>query len=291
MARILRAPAQCTALAKSGKRCGITSECSMKDANGNLVCQPLRNGGKRCSFHLEIFSRCPARVVDPIVFYLDFETSGLSVTRDHIVEIGVLEHTTEAIYSTVVCPPTFPATTETPVHGIAEDELKQGPDFHEAFRRMVAFVEACAAMSVRDMSDSSDDEFAAVALLKESPPSIVIIAHNGFKFDMPILLSSCWRGGISLMALEKWAFADSLDIARAVDFDHGGCVKLQCLFHYLHGHDRRLQAHRALDDCRALRMVLNTLAEVLGVDARDIVRRFAVGIDICATSAELNVLH
>lgn len=73
----------------------------MKDAAGRLVCEPLQRGGKRCSFHLELFNRVRAVVENPLLFYLDSETTGLSV-RDHIVEIGVLEHASAAAYSTVV---------------------------------------------------------------------------------------------------------------------------------------------------------------------------------------------
>ena len=193
--RILRAPVQCVAHTKSGKRCGITADCTMKDKAGTLVCEPLCRGSKRCTFHLEIFARAPVIVEDPIVFYLDFETTGLSVTRDHIVEIGVLEHTTQAIYSTVVCPPSFPTSTEPPVHGISDEELKQGPEFRVAFARMAAFLENCANMAVRDLVDSSDEEF-GLPILKESPPSIVIVAHNGllgrmFLFSSLLLCYCC----------------------------------------------------------------------------------------------------
>ena len=179
MARFLRAPIQCTAQTKAGKRCGITTECSMKDSAGHLVCEPLRRGGKRCTFHLDIFACLATTVEDPIVFYLDFETTGLSVTHDHIVEIGVLEYTTHAVYSTVVCPPVFPTNAEPTVHGIVEEELKLGPGFQQAFERMTAFLEGCVPMAVRDLSDSSDDEFGAETALKENSPSIVIVAHNG----------------------------------------------------------------------------------------------------------------
>ena len=101
------------------------------------------------------------------------------MTYDHIVEIGVLEHATQAVYSTVVCPPVFSSGDVEPVHGISDEELKQGPDFKSAFRRMTSFLENIIVMAVQDMSDSSDDDFGAQPALKEQPPQIVIVAHNG----------------------------------------------------------------------------------------------------------------
>ena len=115
-----RIPLQCAGVTRSGKRCGITTDCNMKDSHGLLVCEPLKNGSKYCKLHLQVFCTRPSHIEDPLLFYLDFETTGLDILRDHIVEIGVLCETSEC-FSTVVRPPIFGDGPN--VHGIEEDEL------------------------------------------------------------------------------------------------------------------------------------------------------------------------
>ena len=71
----------------------------MKD-NGRLVCEPLLNGGKFCLYHTVIFTHFHVKVDDVIVVYLDFETTGLDVMKHNIVEIGLVEHSSSAVFST-----------------------------------------------------------------------------------------------------------------------------------------------------------------------------------------------
>ena len=149
----------------------------MKDPNGRLACKSMKHGVGFCTIHLQLFNTKPAWVEDPLLFFLDFETSGLDVLTDHIVEIGVLcEHS--EIFSTVVCPPVFrdgPA-----VHGIAQEELSEGPSFTQAFHRLFRFCQNLAEQSVIEGHVSEEDEEeTAPSVLKERPPDIVVIAHNG----------------------------------------------------------------------------------------------------------------
>ena len=67
-----------------------------------------------------------------------FRCRGLDVLSHAIVEIGVLDEITSAVFSTVVRPPVLPSEDEGPaVHGISAQELTDGPVFGEAFRRLV----------------------------------------------------------------------------------------------------------------------------------------------------------
>ena len=116
-------PKQCNGVTKQGCRCSITSDCELKDSSGARVSDPLLHGGARCLFHTEIFTYCPCVVTDGLVFFLDFETTGLNVLKHHIVEIAVLSQC-NAVFQTVVCPPLFSA--EPGVHGIHDDELREG---------------------------------------------------------------------------------------------------------------------------------------------------------------------
>jgi len=145
----------------------------MKDSHG-LVCEPLKNGGKYCRLHLQLFCTKPAYVEDSLLFYFDFESSGLNILEDYIVEIGMLcEH--DECFSTVVCPPKFGDGPN--VHGIDDEELREGPSFSEAFWRLYRFCENIAECAV--FADESSEDEASPLILKDTPPDIVIIAHNG----------------------------------------------------------------------------------------------------------------
>ena len=73
-----------------------------------------------------------------------------------------------------------------------------------------------------------DDELVPLRF-KESPSEVVPVAHNGYKFDFPFLLSECQRNGLDWGEVSKsWRFVDTLDIVRAIDLEvFGGCQKLQ----------------------------------------------------------------
>ena len=76
-------------------------------------------------------------------------------------------------------------------------------------------------------------------------PRVILVAHNGFKFDFPMLLSQCMRLRVSSDGLAKCYFVDTLTMLRAVDASvHGGCVKLQCMLR-VSGDGDPLRAHRA----------------------------------------------
>ena len=100
-------------------------------------------------FHLQLFVTEPGCAAEPIIAYLDFETTGLSVARDHIVEIWLLEHGSAAAFSTVVCPPTLPSVGPS-VHGLSDEELERGPNFRVAYHRMVAFLDGFVNRAVDD---------------------------------------------------------------------------------------------------------------------------------------------
>ena len=151
--------------------------------------------------------------------------------------------------------------------------------------------------------------------LKESPPAVVLVAHNGLKFDFPILFVEMLRCGIGLEPCERWYFVDTLHLFRAVDADlTGGCVKLQCLLTRLRASDGGLQAHRALDcrrnlslpldcplpnsgnvfhqqdDCFALRGVTQHLAASLGVSVFAVLFPHCVSLDKDATLVALSCM-
>ena len=203
---------------------------------------------------------------------------------EYIVEIGLLDHGSGAVFSTVVKPPRMPGDEPT-VHGIPPEELRHGPGFAEAFSRMVQFLTDSVEMALAEATDSSGEELAGPAM-PEQPPGILIAAHNGFSFDVPLLLVECLRSAIGLELLENWLWVDTLHVLRAAE-DPGACVKLQCS-RTRHGVTEGEHAHRALDDCLALRGVCQAIADRHGVSVARLSMPFSVALDKDSTLLQLS---
>ena len=143
--------------------------------------------------------------------------------------------------------------------------------------------------------DSEDDEHIATAMKPDL--DIVIVSHNGQKFDFPFLLSECMRAGIGSGAMAAWVYVDTLDVLRAVDsvgdcrklHSVGDCRKLQCAFRSCSG-SPDLRAHRALDDCLALGCVVRHVCESLGVTPSMLLGHFANRLDEVSTCLGLSAL-
>jgi DNA polymerase III epsilon subunit-like protein len=279
-----RQDAQCNGLTKQGLRCSITSASSMVDSIGRLVAEPLRRGGSHCLFHATWFYARPSVVMDPLLCFFDLETTGLNLASDSIVEIGLWVPGTAA-FSTVVRPPVLAA--EPGVHGIPNSELLEGPSFAQAFGRMMAFLQNAIDTACVDDSDSSQ-EVERRTRLKAEVPQIVLVAHNGLRFDFPMLASECLRHNVPWDELGNWHFVDTMDVFRALGAEEvGGCFKLQCL---ARDGQEVLRAHRALDDAIALQNVLDTASGRLGVSVASLIRPFVCAMDGDATAVQLSVL-
>ena len=260
----------------------------MRDSRGRLVAEPLRRGGALCLLHARWIATAPVPVGcdRPLLAYLDLETTGLDIASACVCEIGLVEASTGAVYSSVVRPPTLPL--DSGVHGIEPEELAEGPCFAEAFRRMVGFLSDLRDKAVDSGHDSSGDEGdGAWPTLRAAPPVILIAAHNGIGFDFPMLASECWRSSVPLDAMAQWLLVDTLPALRAVGPAAGECLKLQCL---AKGRGSDLRAHRALDDALALRDVMSHTAASLGQAPRDLLLQFAVSVDAAATAVQIGSL-
>ena len=105
-----------------------------------------------------------------------------------------------------------------------------------------------------------------------------------------MLLVERQRHCVPWSPLERWLFVDTLEVLRAVGVeDLGGCQKLQCLARLACGASG-LRVHCALDDCIALRGVMECLAARLGMGLLEMLRPFAVRLDAVASMAQVSVL-
>ena len=134
--------------------------------------------------------------------------------------------------------------------------------------------------------DSEDDQHVASAMKPDL--DIMIVSHNGQKFDFPFLLSECMRAGIGSGAMAAWVYVDTLDVLRAAD-SAGECKKLQCAFRSCSGCPG-LRAHRALDDCLALGSVVRHISASLGVTPWMLLRHFTTRLDEVSTCLALSAL-
>ena len=259
----------------------------MRDAAGRLVALPLRSGCAFCLLHTVLFRTLPVDLGDCVLAFCDLETTSLDVLSGSIVEIGAVIGNSGSKFSTVVKPPRMSAADGPTVHGISQEELAQGPPFREAFKRLEHFLNF-AAVSTPE-SDSDSDGYEPAKTMKDDL-EIVLVAHNGANFDFPFLLSECLRAGLcsGVSTMARWRFVDTLDVLRATDIA-GDCKKLQCSLRACRG-PSCLHAHRALDDCIALEVVVEHVSARLGVGPTTLLRPFAKRLDEAASVAQIGAL-
>ena len=113
-----------------------------------------------------------------------------------------------------------------------------------------------------------------------------MVAHNGSRFDFPLLLCELLRHDLSTTMFEHWYFVDTLHVFK--DCYQYACIKLQCLARdtmTYPGH-----AHRALDDCIALRNITNVFAQRIGTSTQHLLSLYLVELDLASSVAQLTVL-
>ena len=257
----------------------------MTDSSGQSVAAPLRKGSPFCLFHAQPFSTKPATVEGPIVIlYLDLETTGVAVSRARICELAAahgpeLAHApgecfSEVLYVPVELRQTPESQAAARVHGIHDDDISCGTPFAQSWLRFLAFTEACLNNMIHDGSDDSEDE-PAFSRPPDEPPTLVLVGHNSFRFDFAMLLFECERHQLSMSPFRKWLFVDTLHVLEATKAELGAaCLKLQCLYNTMTD-GTNLRAHRALDDCIALRLCCHTVACRLGCTVADLLCKFA----------------
>jgi DNA polymerase III epsilon subunit-like protein len=286
--------ARCSGTTKKNTRCTITGASSMTDSSGRLVSQPLRRGGAYCALHAKPFILRPAAADVVVVVFLDLETTGVDIARDRIVELAATHAPTDAramggSYSTTVWVEPHilqeRGAEAATVHGISDEEIALGPGFSEAWARFLHWTE-CLLNTAIEGSDADTDDDEAQAPRPEETPVLLLAAHNGVRFDFPLLLCEVLRHGLSGAPFESWLFVDTLAVLQAVQ--RHGCMKLQCLSQNLMAETGR--AHRALDDCASLRQVMVAAALILDTPLPALMKRFGQELDMPSSVAQLSFL-
>ena len=287
---------RCSGVTRIGKQCSVTTSSTWTDNHGRLVAEPLLKGGELCLFHAKPFCTRPAQLDEfsrMLVFVLDLESTGIDITKDRIVEIAAVHahsevHMQGESFSTTVRvdPVILKERGEEAfaVHGITDNEIAAGPTFKQAWMRFEKWLADVKNNATKDNDLDSDDDIGLPAIQEE--PVIVLLAHNGIRFDFPLLLCELLRNDISTTIFEQWYFIDTLHVFKSLD--QHGCIKLQCLARETMTDPGN--AHRALDDCVALRNVTNIFAQRFGTSMKHLLSLYLVELDLPSSVAQLTVL-
>jgi DNA polymerase III epsilon subunit-like protein len=290
------AEVQCEGTTRAGSRCAVTDKANFRDGAGRFIAEPLRRGSRTCLYHLDLFCTMPVSVSrDFVVLYLDLETSGLDVLHDEVLEIAITADVSNAQFATTVLPQRLPEGLG--VHGIDQYELLSGVPFDRVFNRLVEFLQDVTRdqlfdtyVSQEQHMDNPNDGFVGSEPLSQwsshkfAYPAVLLAAHNGLKFDFPMLVSECIRHGCDVFQLAEFYFCDTLPLSRAFALHIGdGCARLQCLARCCCCCTGR--QHRALEDTVVLRAVVQHCADYSGVSVQKLLGSFARRFDSHATLA------
>ncbi len=176
----------------------------------------------------------------------DFETTDMDVATCGVVDIGAARVVNGEIverFQSLVNPYRPISRRATEVHGYADADVKDAPPFHAVFTQFHAFV-------------GKD----------------ILVAHNGQKFDIPVLRRLAANAG----GVDDLVFYDTLPLVRSLSQDSGKLADIaaRCGIDVGRGHHalddactlalvyRELEAQRIL---RARKAVLNNLLDYVGL--------------------------
>lgn len=158
----------------------------------------------------------------PIVFF-DLETTGLSITKDRIVEISILKvfvdgHEESTTYR--VNPEMHISEESSSIHGIYDDDVKDKPTFKQIATTIAKIMEGCD-----------------------------ICGFNSNKFDIPLLVEEFLRVGMNIDFRRRY-FVDVQNIFHKMEKRNlEAAYKFYC-------HKDLANAHSALADNKATYEVL-----------------------------------
>lgn len=166
----------------------------------------------------------------PIFF--DLETTGISSTKDFIVEIAAFDPFQDRVFEMLVNPGCLIPAEASAVHKITNEMVKDSPSFAEAGQK---FIEFCSG-------------------------DVVLIAHNGDAFDVPFIKNEFTRHKIPV---PTWKYFDTLKWARRYrpDLPKHSLQFLREVYQLSANN-----AHRALDDVIILHQVYVHMTDDIDIE-------------------------
>lgn len=183
-----------------------------------------------------------------VVVVFDLETTGLSTKTDRIVEIAALVYTARGTaslsrpdlkdhFSQLVNPGKAISVEASVITGITQEMVASEPKFGDVIPEFMNWVD-----THREASNSEH---------------VLLVAHNGKRFDVPVLRHEMKRHGAQMPNF--WMFADSLLLLRnMLSTRPGGPERFSLADLVTHfGIPPPEAQHRALDDVKALSNVIS----------------------------------
>ena len=197
----------------------------------------------------------PRYTLDRTIYVVfDLETTGFSRFRCHIIEIAAEILDPDGIpfedgrYSSLVKPPKAIPPIVVDLTGINNDMVKSARRFHDVAIEFFAFID-----DKRQMFEEGSGEEAT---------RIVLVAHNGKRFDLLFLMEELKRNNLwELIDDDRYGYGiDTMILAKAVTRDKNlplpASYKLSALYEHITGKDMEPSAHRALVDVKATSTIL-----------------------------------
>ena len=195
--------------------------------------------------------------MDQVLYVIfDLETTGFSRDRHHVIEIAAKILAPDATpvengtFHSFVRPPSPIPPMITELTGISNEQVASAPAFPEVIFNFVFFMRQSATTFQVEKRTRIDN--------------IILVAHNGKRFDIPFLLTSMKRYNLPDMWSEEERFGFSIDTLelskkgiqsvaswRSVPNSYG----LGALYQYVTGTELQ-SAHRALNDVDATSQIL-----------------------------------
>lgn len=242
----MRSASGCGRLVEPGSR----QDGPRTTSRGEACPRTRRRATRNASWFAAETSAAPAVPESTIVVVFDLETTGLSTRTDRIVEIAALVYGAKGNaslprpelqehFTRLVNPGKAISVEASVITGITEEMLATKPKFGDILPEFMNWVDK--------HKEASDSEH------------VLFIAHNGKRFDVPVLRHEMKRNGMQMPNF--WMFADSLPLMRNILSSRPGGPErfglADLVAHF--GIPPPEVQHRALDDVKALSKVISAL--------------------------------
>eukprot|EP00208_Stichococcus_sp_RCC1054_P005882 CAMPEP_0206144260 /NCGR_PEP_ID=MMETSP1473-20131121/23539_1 /ASSEMBLY_ACC=CAM_ASM_001109 /TAXON_ID=1461547 /ORGANISM="Stichococcus sp, Strain RCC1054" /LENGTH=1449 /DNA_ID=CAMNT_0053540031 /DNA_START=323 /DNA_END=4672 /DNA_ORIENTATION=- len=225
------------------RRTAVTSDVSTAAAAEQLLVIPSsipETARARLTTPLTSLQDQLAQTGPPKMFFYDLETTGQGTKLDgsnRILQIAVASREDGTLLSSdVLLEPGLKVSDDAAnLHGITTEMAQsRGKPFREVWGEFVDVVER-----------------------HSQGRTPVLVAHNGFLFDNPLVLLACWRDGVRVP--DHWLTVDSLFVAKQLPREAvGPSLRLQDLnVHF--GLPAATAAHQAWEDTEVLARVWSNL--------------------------------
>lgn len=137
--------------------------------------------------------------------FLDVETTGLSITKDRIVQIACIKGKTEKV---ILLNPGIPISPEaTEVHGITDDMVKNCPTFNQISKSLLDFLQG------EDLAGYNSNRFDIPILVEEFGRCGINFSLEGRKL-VDVFANECKRNPRSLEAVYERVTGKKMDGAH-----------------------------------------------------------------------------